>query len=570
MILEALYRYYGRLRDDSNTPIPLLGFSSEKIHFALVLDTNGRVVTVRDIRKTVQNRTIPVPLTVPSLGKKRSVNIEPNFLWDNSGYVFGRDNKGNEARTMKCFETFRKHHHNLGDTIPDEGMAAVLRFLDSWQPQDAERLPHWDEMAGANVVFQLDGEQMYIHDHPEVREAWTKHCAKTGSGVLGTCLVTGAMEPIARLHPAIKGVQDAQPSGASIVSFNLDAFVSYKKEQNFNAPIGQKAAFAYTTALNYLLQFGSHQKITIADATTVFWTERASAFEGFMGVILDPRDDAPDLADIRLFLEAARDGKPLPGIDDPSLTFYILGLSPNASRLSVRFWHMSTVADISRRIGEHFRDLAIARSERDAEFPGMWQLLKETAVQGRSENIPPLLAGALMRSILTGAAYPKGLLSKLIGRIRADQNVNYLRAAMIKAYLNRNSRIQQRKEEVTMALNKEARNVGYRLGRLFAILEKVQKDAIPGANTTIKDRFYGSASATPSVVFPQLLRLAQHHIAKAEHGGWYEMMIGEVMQGLDQFPPHLALDDQGMFAIGYYHQRQAFFAKSEDKKEEKQ
>jgi len=567
MILQTLNQYYERLKDDLQVGIPLFGFGKQKIHFALVLDENGKLVQVRDIREKPKNKSVPVSLTVPMIGKKRAVDITPNFMWDNTGYVLGLDAKGKGARTLKCFEAFKKLHHDLGDSMQDRGMVAVLRFLDFWQPTEAPALDHWKEMAGANLVFQLDGELMYIHDHPAVQEAWKRYCAEQGSEVVATCLVSGKKTPIARLHPAIKGVQGAQSTGAGIISFNLDAFLSYEKTQNFNAPVGESAAFAYTTALNYLLRFESRQKVRIGDATTVFWTERASPIEGFMGVILDPRDDAADLASVRLFLEAARDGKQLPGIEDPELQIFILGLSPNASRLSVRFWYTSTVGDISNKIGQHFRDLAIVRSEKDPEFPGMWQLLKETAVQGKTENIPPLLAGALMRSVLTGTAYPQGLLSALIGRIRADQALNYMRVAMIKACLNRKCRILLNQKEVSMSLDRESTNIAYRLGRLFAVLEKAQKDAIPGANTTIKDRFYGSASATPSIVFPQLLRLAQHHLQKAEYGGRTDKMIEEIMQGIEKFPTHLSLDDQGMFAVGYYHQRQAFYTKSEPKKE---
>ena len=567
MILQALNAYYERLKDDSHADIPLLGFGKQKIHFALVLNKEGKLIQIRDIREKPKNKPVPVSLTVPVIGKKRSVDIEPNFMWDNTGYVLGRDAKGNDVRSSKCFEAFRQLHHDLGDNVQDSGMKAVLGFLDFWKPEDAPALEHWEEMAGANLVFQLDDELMYVHDHLDLQQAWIRYCAEEESEVIATCLVSGEEMPIARLHPAIKGVQGAQSTGAGIVSFNLDAFLSYDKKQNFNAPVGESAAFAYTTALNHLLRFESRQKIRIGDATTVFWTERSSPIEGFMGVILDPRDDASDLSSVRLFLAAARDGKPLPAIGDPDLQFYILGLSPNASRLSVRFWHVSTVADISEKIGQHFRDIAIVRSERDPEFPGMWQLLKETAVQGKTDNIPPLLAGAIIRSILVGTVYPQSLLATLIGRIRADQTINYLRAAMIKACLNRKHRIHQIKEEVTMTLDKESTNIAYRLGRLFAVLEKAQKDAIPGANTTIKDRFYGSASATPSVVFPQLLRLAQHHIQKSEYGGRTDKMIEEIVCGIGQFPAHLSLDDQGMFAIGYYHQRQAFYVKSENQKE---
>lgn len=567
MILQALNQYYERLKGDPQSDIPLFGFGKQKIHFALVLNEEGNLVQTRDIREVPKNKPVPVSLTVPQIGKKRSVDIEPNFMWDNTGYVLGQDAKGKDARSLKCFEAFRKLHHDLCDGMNDTGMTAVLRFLDSWKPGDTPILVSWEEMAGGNVVFQLDGELMYIHDHPAVQQTWTRHCVKEGFEMIATCLVSGETAPIARLHPAIKGVQGAQTTGAGIVSFNLDAFLSYNKKQNFNAPIGETAAFAYTTALNHLLRFESRQKIRIGDTTAVFWTERASPIEGFMGVILDPRDDASDLAKVRLFLEAARDCKQLPNIDDPEIQFYILGLSPNASRLSVRFWHVSTVGDISARIGQHFRDLAILRSERDPEFPGMWQILKETAVQGKTDNILPLLAGAMMRSILTGTPYPQSLLSVLIGRIRADQTINYLRAAMIKACLNRKHRVHHLTEEVTMSLNRESTSIAYRLGRLFAVLEKAQKDAIPSANTTIRDRFYGSASATPNVVFPQLLRLAQHHLQKAEYGGRADRMIEEIICGIERFPAYLSLDDQGIFAIGYYHQRQAFYTKSENQKE---
>ena len=566
MILQRLNQYYERLKADPQTDIPRFGFGSQKIHFALVINERGELVQVRDIRDKVKTREVPAQLIVPVIAKKRSVDIEPNFMWDNSGYVLGRDAKGREERALKCFKEFKGLHHALGDELDDRGMKAVLLFLDSWQPEQALLLEHWDEIAGANLIFQLDGELMYVHDHPSVREAWAGYCAGEASEVIGTCLVSGEMAPIARLHPAIKGVQGAQTTGAGIVSFNLDAFLSYEKKQNFNAPVGESAAFGYTTALNHLLRFESRQRIRIGDASTVFWTERASPIEGFMGVILDPREDAADLADVRLFLEAARDGKHLPGIDAPDLRFFILGLSPNASRLSVRFWHTSTVGDITAKIGQHFRDLAIVRSERDPEFPGMWQLLRETAAQGKTKNIPPLLAGAMMRSVLTGSAYPQSLLSAIIGRIRADQTINYVRAAIIKACLNRKHRIHHIGKEVSMSLDRELTNIAYHLGRLFAVLEKGQKDAIPGANTTIKDRYYGSASATPSVVFPQLLRLAQHHLQKAEYGGRTDKMIEEILQGIQRFPSHLSLDDQGMFAIGYYHQRQAFYSKSENKK----
>jgi CRISPR-associated protein Csd1 len=562
-----LNQYYERLRDNPEVDIPLTGFSRQKIHFALLLDRDGRLLQTLDLRESQGNKKIPKQLTVPE-PVKRTVGIAPNFMWDKTCYVLGADDKEGSKRCEEAFEKFRAYHHELGDGVNDEGMIAVLRFLDSWKPEDSNTLPCWDEMAGMNVVFRLDGDLRYVHERPAVKEAWINHRAQNASAVVATCLVSGKEKPIARLHPDIKGLSGAQAKGAALVSFNRDAFESYGKDQNYNAPVSEDIAFAYTTALNYLLRFGGRRKVQIGDATTVFWTERESPVEGFMGMILDPRDDAGDIMDIRLFLEAVRDGKMPTEIGDPNIKFYILGLSPNAARISVRFWHVSSVGEIMSRIGQHFRDLSIVRQyENEPAFPGIWWLLRETAVQRDSRNIHPLLAGALMRSILTGAAYPQNLLMAILGRIRADQEINYLRVALIKACLVRQRRINHLAEEVTMALDKESINVAYRLGRLFAVLEKAQMEAVPGANTTIKDRYYGSASATPGVVFPQLLRLAQHHIQKAEWGRRYDNMIGEIVGGIKAFPTHLSLEDQGMFAIGYYHQRQAFYTKTSGQEE---
>jgi CRISPR-associated protein Csd1 len=565
MILHSLNNYYHRLADDSASNIPPLGFSQQKISFALVINKRGELQQVVDIRDSKGKKSFPRQLVVPEPAI-RTGNVAANFLWDNSSYVLGADNKGKTAtKVLQTFSAFKDLHKTIGENLDDEGMSAVLNFLKLWNPEEATHLSYWEEIAsGANLVFQLDGALQFIHDRPAVKDAWLRYRSEHRSEMIAYCLVTGEQGPIACLHPKIKGVRDSQSSGAGIVSFNLSAFESYGKKQNFNAPVGEDVAFYYATALNHLLNVGSRQKIQIGDATTVFWTERDSPVEGFMGMIFDPREDAGDVKEIRDFLEAVRDGKKPSDIGDEELKFYILGLSPNASRLSVRFWHVSTVKDISEKIGWHFKDLSIVKShDNDPDYPGMWQLLRETAAQRDSKNISPLLAGAIMRSILTGSAYPHSLLTAVITRIRADQTINYLRAALIKAYLCRQFRRNSTQKEVGMSLDKNSTNIAYNLGRLFAVLEKSQKDAIPGANTTIKDRYYGAASATPRMVFPQLLRLAQHHIQKAEYGRRNDGFIEEIMQNIQEFPAHLGLDDQGLFAIGYYHQRQAFFTKTE-------
>ncbi|PID74152.1 MAG: type I-C CRISPR-associated protein Cas8c/Csd1 [Desulfobacterales bacterium] len=567
MILQALNGYYERLADDPENEMPTIGFSNQKAHFALLINREGKLLQAPyDIRVKEGKKMIPREISAPAV--KRASGISSNFTWDNTGYVLGADNKGRPERALKTFEAFREFHHQLCDDTEDEGLQALLGFLDTWNPENVSAFDHWEDIAGQNIVFQLEGEHRFIHERPAVKKIWSHYQEQNASEISGRCLVSGKNdEPIARLHPPIKGVRGAQTSGASIVSFNRDAFTSYNKKQSFNAPVSEGAAFAYTTALNHLLSANSRQKLQIGDATTVFWSERDSPMEGFMGLLFDHTDN--DNEKIRNFLEAARKGKyPEEFENNPDMRFFILGLSPNASRLSVRFWHVSTVKEICEKIAQHFSDLSIARQyDNDPEFPGMWQLLRETAVLQKPDNISPVLAGAFMRSILTGQEYPQSLLSAVIGRIRSDQRINYLRAAMIKACLARKYRNHNFEMEVAMGLDKDSENIAYRLGRLFAVLEKVQGDAIPGAKATIKDRYFGSASATPGAVFPQLLRLAQHHIQKAEYGHVSDKRIEEIVATITHFPAHLKIEDQGLFSLGYYHQRPELFKKSEKKKE---
>jgi CRISPR-associated protein Csd1 len=570
MIIQSLTAYYDRLKENSDQEIPDFGFGNQKIYFALVLDEKGTLLRVLDLRHQDKTKFFPKILTVPQELEERSGSkVAAHFMWDNSMYVLGADKKGNKKRSSDAFDNFKSVQQNLCEGCEDRGMKAVLAFLNSWSPENAESLEYWEDIAGNNLVFKLDDDMEYVHERPQVRKAWIKYLNEKEKEVEGECLVTGGKVAIARLHPAIKGVRGAQQKGASIVSFNLDAFVSYNKAQSYNAPVGEELTFKYTTALNRLLSIDSRQKIQIGDATTVFWTERDSPVEGFLGMVFNPGEDSSDIKEVHDFLDAVVKGKIPMTLKEPDMRFFILGLSPNASRLSVRFWHVDTVENISLKIGKHFNDLSIVRQyEKDPAHPGMWQLLKETAVLRDTKNISPLLAGAFMRSILTGGRYPQSLLTALISRIRADQRINYLRAAIIKAFLIRKNKDDKNFMEVGMALNTETVNTAYRLGRLFAVLEKAQQDAIPGANTTIKDRFYGSASSTPRTVFPQLLRLAQHHIQKAKYGRKTDKTIEDIMQKINEFPAHLTLDDQGLFALGYYHQRQALYTKSENKENE--
>lgn len=567
MILQELCRYYDRLSANPDIAISPPGFSREKIHAEIVLDAEGNLLQFNDLRVQRDKKLVPRDMVVPQSRKRTGTKPykTPFFLWDNTGFVLGSDKK-NDAKTPLKFQSFQKFHSDLLKGCSEPAAQALLRFLSRWNPGDAEHLNNWEELAGGNVVFRLDGQRTYLHDNSQLKKIWLEYTVNQTSGQKGYCLISGQETAIARIHPAVKGVAGAKPSGAAIVSFNREAYESYGKKKNYNAPVGEAAAFSYITALNFLLAFGSRQKIQIGDVTTIFWTERDSPIEGIFRMMLDPKDsDFDDNTELRRMLEAVRDGKPLQGIE-PDIKFYILGLSPNAARIAVRFWYVCTVGQLEERIGQHFQDLRI---DSELDFPGVWGLLMETVNQKASDKSPqPLLAGAVLRSIVEGTAYPQALQNAVINRIRADQEINYVRAAILKAVLVRKNRLYQQGMEVSMALDKENKNPAYLLGRLFAVLERAQQDALgAGINATIKDRFFGSASATPKVVFPQLLRLAQHHIEKAEYGRMRDKQIEEILADLTEFPAHLSLDEQGLFAIGYYHQRQDFFKGKEHSKQ---
>lgn len=572
MILQALKEYYDRLARDPGSDIPRFGYSREKIRWAIVIDREGNLVPpVLDLRETNGRKPLPREMIVPQRVKK-SVNVAANFLWGDTGSTLGMSTKKyrDSDRPHKDFVAFCEKLQTIGGDLDDDGMRAILAFAKSWNPADVASLENWDEIVDSTVVFRLDGDRCFIHDRQKIRDAYAGTMSDSAQSKMGICLVTGEETPMAVIHPAIHGVRGAQSSGANIVSFNQESFRSYGKEQGANAPVGEYAAFAYTTALNWLLRSGSSQKIQIADATTVFWAERPSLMERSLFSMFNPPsekkegeivDDPARAREVGIFLEALRKGTYHDLDADDGAKFYILGLSPNAARISVRFWYEGTVEELAERLGKHLRDIQIGKqSPNNPEIPGMWQLLSQTALQGKLDNVSPLLGGTLMRAILTGGKYPESLLAALIGRIRAEQDnkINYVRMSLLKGCLVRNHT-----KEVSVSLNKENREPAYLLGRLFAVLEGAQEDAL--GITTIKDRYFSSASATPRAVFPILLRLNQHHVSKGEHGGRYTRMVGEIMENLpaEKLPTHMTLEGQGLFAIGYYHQRNDFFKKQD-------
>lgn len=606
--LAALAARYDRLADRGEAPVP--GFAPAQIAFVLVLDRGGQVVAVHDERVGDGKRKRPRVVEAPQ-PPKRTVAVVSGLLWDKTSYVLGvtRPDPGadearlakGDARTAREHEAFKRRQAELLAGSDDEGGKALLAFLTAWNPGAYAALdtPYLDDMLGQNVAFQLDGDRGLLHDRPALRDLVAGQAASADAEV-GQCLVTGRTAPIARLHPSIKGVPGAQSSGASLVSFNAAAFTSHGKGQGDNAPTSELAAFGYGTALNELLSASTgtdakghtryRNRVQIGDATTVFWAEARddTADEGetllsqlFGGApALSEGDiEAGQSATVRETMTKLEAGRPLRDIDPrlETLRVYVLGLSPNAARLSVRFWHVGSLGELTAHFQRHWKDLRLEPS-RNVHPPALWRLLRQLAAQGEAKNIPPNLAGEVMRAILTGGRYPLALLTQTLMRVRADQGddkVHELRVALLKAVIVRDLRKARAnpiviKEDMLVSLDPNEPNPGYRLGRLFAVMEAAQAQAISGVNASIRDRFYGSASATPAHVFPLLMRGVQDHLSKIRKtkpglAVKYERAMAEVADGLSSaFPATLDMESQGRFAIGYYHQRSALYARRVD------
>ncbi|HEY1128316.1 MAG TPA: type I-C CRISPR-associated protein Cas8c/Csd1 [Roseateles sp.] len=578
MILQALAQLYERRSRDPDPArrLPSPGLEDKDIPFIVELRADGSPVLLRDTRRPDGKKLRAQTFLVPQ-GVKKTSGVAANLLWDTAEYTLGVSAKAEAPRLPEQTAAFLARVQALAPHADDDaGLSALLAFLQAPQLDVLRTAPHWEEMLQGNalVSFELQGDAgVLICQRPAVQAAIRALAAAQAPGALAHCLVEGAPRPVARLHGAIKGVWGAQTMGANIVSFNLGAFNSYGKEQGLNAPVGEAAVFAYTTALNALLDRDSRNRIQVGDASTVFWAEAPHPFDGeFTLADLFAEADNPDKNRdaVRALFNTVRSGQMPQAVGDTR--FFVLGLSPNAARISIRFWLPAVpFADLAPRLVQHFDDIRVARRyDGDPETPSIFRLLTSLALQGKADNIPPRLAGEWMRAILEGRPLPAGLLNVAVQRCKAEQDVSYLRACVLKAWLNRRARAAsdptRPPQTFKEALDMDNPAPAYRLGRLFATLERIQEQALPGINATIRDRYYGAASTTPVTVFTTLLRLKNAHLKKLSDSfsSYFEKLIGEILAPLTGFPRQLSLAEQGEFALGYYHQRQAFFTKKTD------
>ncbi|MDR0361987.1 MAG: type I-C CRISPR-associated protein Cas8c/Csd1 [Planctomycetota bacterium] len=578
MILQSLASYHERKGDTLAPP----GWIRKPVDFVIVINRAGEFVTVNDLREVKNKKQVGLPKLLPNIGKQAQKHAnsgkDANLLWDDAPFVLARKTKG-PITTQSFCDTVEEYFPDGGECAEDEGIAAIKAFCRTQLADEAVReriaglLPQKNGvLLPVIVAFRLDDEsECFISDRPAVKQRLAAHVGSRNPD--GVCSVTGERAPISRLHTVIKNVWGGQSSGVSLVSYNAPAFNSYNKEGGANAPVGEAAMFAYTTALNHLLGGDSAQRMQVGDASTVFWSEKSSEFEGrFAQFFTGDKDDPDALTDlVRGLYDSIHRGRQAES-DDVN-RFYVLGLSPNAARVAVRFWIVGSVAEMERNIGRYFEDIKIAHGPNAPDELPLSRLLAQTAVLGKRENIPPNLAGDVMRAILGGTPYPLTAMAALLRRVRAERVVPHARAAFLKACINR-SPLQEddRERKMAMGLDRDNVNIGYRLGRLFAALEKTQLDALPGIKATIRDRFYGSASSTPAAVFPTLIRTSKHHLGKLDdrQRKYRERLIGEIVDGLPpEFPDVLKLSDQGRFAIGYYHQMQDFFTKKTPTADEK-
>lgn len=620
MILSELYKLYGRLQNEG-AEIPAMGSSLQKMSFLIKIQPDGTLLGIEDYRDTVTERKqtkkgttekhkiVSKVIMVPGESKPSGSGLNPCFLWDNAAYLLGycdpdknkKDataGKKAAARALEEFEETRRKYKEFEAVMANRYFSSVCRFLEQWSPDQLESLNISTDILESNGSFEIigAGEKQLLYALPELQIWWNEGGnAMWKNGLSATretapqplpeqlpmCLITGERAPAAEVHdPAIKGVAGAQSTGAKLVSFNCKAFESYGKEQSENSPVSQKAAFAYCNALNYLLS-RKESRQRLGDATVVFWADAPaatrSAVELFFGCSFDEHpeetyaQDEDLLKRVRESLQSISQGIcPASLIDISSETrFCVLGLSPNAARLSVRFFHESTFGTFLHNLTDHAQAMRLQKRNakfNDPDYITPRRILSETVRKktgtGEAEEIPPAYTGPLMRSILLNLPYPDSIAMAIVRRFHADRHINYVRCAYLKAWLTRKNPTLT----IQPMLDTTNTNIGYLLGRLFATLQKTQEDALGDINRSLRDSFYASASVNPRNVFPRLMKLYNHHLAKLSSKGAQinrDKTVRSIIDMIPSFPAKLPLEQQGFFALGFYQQTQDFFTTKE-------
>ena len=583
MIIKALYDYYQRKASDPDSHIAPEGLEWKEIPFIIVINEKGEFQFFENTQegegKSKRAKSFLVPKSLSRSGAKSYETANP--FWDHYGYVLAHpksesEKDTNQARLQQI--SFITKIDKYCEQFPaNRAFQSVKQFFE--KKENYMRVfedSNWMECKkkpGVNISFRILGNEQLVSEHSDLNNSIEQASKNDSIDENRICLVTGEYLPIAILHTSTAII--GGKSGAKLVGFQKNAgYDSYYNEQGLNAPISKKAEAAYTTALSVLLGKDSKNKYRLNDTSVVFWSEKPSTMETIFPFLFEsPKKDDPDanVREIKTFLESVYSGKLS---DEGDTYFYILGLAPNAARISVRFWKQGTIVEFSNKIAQHFEDLKIVRDEKETrEYFSLFNLLTSISLRYKIDNLPPNLQGAVMQSVLSGTRYPTSMQMQCLNRIKSEQKVSYIRASILKAYLNRKNRFNNhlKERDITMALDLENKNQGYLCGRLFSVLESIQEWAQPGINATIKDRFYTAASTTPITVFSRLLQLTNHHLAKIPIGGKvnFEKQIQEIMSGINSngMPVHLSLDDQSRFAIGYYHQRKFQFETRKKNKE---
>jgi CRISPR-associated protein, csd1 family len=572
MILHALTQYYQRKAESDDAVAPE-GFENKEIPFIIVIDKQGKFIQLEDTRELKNKKKVARTFLVPKgLGRSGSKSYEvSNLLWDHYGYVLAYAGEKGQEQADKQHASFTANVNELKQALPDDaGVAAVAAFLASAEEKSkVMQAANWAECAkvkGCNLSFRLVDETVDLVCQSKAVQAYVSQANQAQSDNIpkGICLVTGKLAPIARLHNPVKGV-NAKPT--PFTSVNLSAFESYGKEQGFIFPVGEQVMFEYTTALNTLL--AGENRFRIGDVTAICWSAKPTPLEEYLASLISGGGkDNPDahIDAVKSLYKSLYNGKYTE--PDGKEKFYLLGLSPNSARIVVRFWHETTVAALSESIAAWYDDLQMVRGENSPypEYMPLPRLLGNLVLDGKMENLPSDLIAQITDAALNNRVLPVSLLQAALRRNKAEQKITYGRASLLKAYINRAIRAGRLKnmEELTMSLDRNRQDIGYVLGRLFAVLEKTQAEANPGLNATIADRYFGSASSTPIAVFGTLMRLLPHHLNKLEFEGRAVQLQWEIRQILEhcqKFPNHLNLEQQGLFAIGYYHETQFLFTK---------